>query len=105
MAGSEFVGFRLNYKHDKDILDALENSKDRTKEIKRLLRIAIQATTPQAVTTVEPIQETSPEPVHEVASAEIVEVEKVEEKNLPVENKVTDEEQERLKNNILFGFD
>jgi hypothetical protein len=39
--GSEFIGFRLNYKKDADILDALSNAKDKTKEIKRLMRIAI----------------------------------------------------------------
>lgn len=40
---SEFIGFRANYKKDSDILSALENAKDRTKELKRLIRLGIQA--------------------------------------------------------------
>lgn len=41
---SIFIGFRLNTKKDADILQALENCVDRTKEIKKLLRIGIAVT-------------------------------------------------------------
>lgn len=39
---SDFIGFRLSRKKDEDILEVLDNAKNKTKEIKRLLRIAIQ---------------------------------------------------------------
>lgn len=35
---SILIAFRLHLKKDKDILDALENAKNRTKEIKKLIR-------------------------------------------------------------------
>ena len=56
---SEFIGFRLNRKKDADILQALENCKDRTKEIKRLLRIGIAVTQGAYITSTKP---SMPEP-------------------------------------------
>lgn len=57
---SEFVGFRLHSKKDKDILDALSNVKNQTKEIKRLLRIAIHQ---KPVAIKEPVKQIDWRPV------------------------------------------
>lgn len=40
--GSRFIGVRFNYMHDDDLIDSLENSKDMTKEIKRLMRLGLK---------------------------------------------------------------
>ena len=54
---SEFIGFRVNRKKDADILQALENCKDRTKEIKRLLRIGIAVTQGAYISSTKPLMQ------------------------------------------------
>lgn len=49
---SEYIGFRANYRTDADIVDALANAKNRTKEIKRLIRLGLQASQLPAAPTV-----------------------------------------------------
>jgi len=57
-----YVGFRLSNKMDADIIQALSNSKNISKEIKRLIRIAIKMHNGQQVATIDKTSSQLPRP-------------------------------------------
>lgn len=94
---SEFVGFRANRKKDQDIIQALENAKDRTKEIKRLLRLGIAVSNGEIKAP-----QHQEKPIGEQGPIYWGEVFKEQQ---PIKAKPTSQPKDAVVANILGGFD
>lgn len=88
-----FIGFRLSDKKDKDLIEALSNSKSISKEVRKLMRAGLKNIVNHPIIE-EKRQKREIEYNYDISHIEI--------DTLIVENEV---EIEDIENNILGGFD